>query len=245
MKFDIKPIRIFRHIACEGPGHFADILAHYNIPYQLVRIDKGETPPPQIDDVSGLVFMGGPMSVNDDLPWIAQEMQLIRNAVDIGLPVLGHCLGGQLISRALGGTIRANPVKELGWFIVEKTAGDAANDWLAALPQQNLMFHWHGETFSIPPGAQAILHSEHCRHQGFVIGNTLALQCHVEMTADMVKEWAERYEEELREPSATVQSRTEMTTELGRKIDELQQAADVLYRRWLRPILAQRDARKD
>lgn len=233
----MKPIRIFRHISCEGPGYFASFLKNYNIPYQLVCIDAGETPPTQIDDISGLVFMGGPMSANDDLPWIHQELELIQRAVANNLPVLGHCLGGQFISKALGGIISANPVKEIGWLPVQKLANPQADDWLDGLIKENTLFHWHGETFSIPEGATPILKSQHCAHQGFVIGNTLALQCHVEITADMVREWATLYQDELSSPTETVQSLEDMVSNLDKRIEDLQNVADVLYRRWLRPIL--------
>ena len=233
----MKPIRIFRHIRCEGPGYFATFLENYNIPYQFVCIDAGETPPTQIDDVSGLVFMGGPMSANDDLPWIHQELGLIQQAVANNLPVLGHCLGGQFISKALGGEISANPVKEIGWLPVQKITNSHADDWLDGLTKENTLFHWHGETFSIPEGATPILKSQHCAHQGFVIGNTLALQCHVEITADMVREWANLYQDELTSPTETVQSLEDMASNLDKRIEGLQRVADVLYRHWLKPIL--------
>lgn len=233
----MKPIRIFRHITCEGPGYLASFLKNYNIPFELVRIDKGESPPPQIDDVSALVFMGGPMSVNDDLAWIHQELVLIQKAVAAGLPVLGHCLGGQLIAKALGGHISANPVKEIGWLPIQKIDNEQANDWLKDIQDDCLAFHWHGETFSIPDAATPILKSRHCAHQGFIIGNTLALQCHVEMTSEMVREWASLYEDELAAPSDTVQSRETITTDLENKVQQLQQTADALYRRWLQPLM--------
>jgi GMP synthase-like glutamine amidotransferase len=180
--------------------------------------------------------MGGPMSVNDDLPWIEQELNLIRKAVECDLPVLGHCLGGQLISKALKGSISANPVKEIGWLPVQKIAHGLTNEWLDGIPDETTMFHWHGETFSIPEGATAILKSRHCEHQGFVIGHTLALQCHIEMTSPMVREWASLYKDELLEPSETIQSYDEMTFELDEKVKNLQKAANILYDRWLKPI---------
>jgi GMP synthase-like glutamine amidotransferase len=233
----MKPVRIFRHIDCEGPGYFAEILKHYSIPFELVRIDAGDTLPPAIDDVSGLVFMGGPMSVNDDLPWIAQELALIRRAVAADLPVLGHCLGGQLIARALGGTVYANPVKEIGWLPVQKLPGEVADDWLSGLGDEHSLFHWHGETFSLPMGATSILQSRHCAQQGFVIGKTLALQCHVEMTTNMVRKWVARYADELAVPSDTVQSPETVLAGVEEKIAGLHRVADVLYRRWLRAIV--------
>jgi len=234
----MKPVRIFRHIACEGPGYFAVVLENYNIPFELVRIDAGEILPTQIDDVSALVFMGGPMSVNDDIEWIPQELALIRKAVDANLPVLGHCLGGQLISKALGGEITANPVKEIGWLAVQKAPGPQADDWLEDFSDGSMLFHWHGETFSIPDDATAILRSELCPHQGFVIGNTLALQCHIEMTGTMVREWTALYKDELTDPATSVQSQTEILENLEERVRQLHNTADALYRRWLQPLMA-------
>ena len=177
------------------------------------------------------------MSVNDPLPWIAHELDLIREGADRQLPVLGHCLGGQLISRALGGEITANPVKEIGWHPVRRTQSAAAADWLGGMAGEATLFHWHGETFSIPSGAEVILESDWCANQAFAVDNILALQCHVEMTAPMVSEWASRYEDELREPSASVQSAAQMTADLEARVTALQQVADQLYRHWLRPAL--------
>jgi GMP synthase-like glutamine amidotransferase len=97
----MKPVAIFRHIPIEGPGYFATFLDNNHIPWRLIKIDAGEKPPASIDEFSGLVFMGGTMSVNDDLPWIGQELSLIRQAVAADVPVLGHCLGGQLMAKAL------------------------------------------------------------------------------------------------------------------------------------------------
>jgi len=233
----MKPLTVFRHIACEGPGYLDVVLERYSIPYRLVRIDLNEPVPGDLEETSGLVFMGGPMSVNNPLPWIRQELDLIQAARARDLPILGHCLGGQLISKALGGTVSANPVKEIGWHPVRKSNTLAAGDWLDGLPQEAILFHWHGEMFSIPEGAEVILENDNCVHQGFASGNTLALQCHVEMTAPMVGEWATLYRDELVNAAATVQSREEMTASLDSRIAAARQVADHLYRRWLRPLL--------
>jgi len=236
----MRPLTIFRHIACEGPAYLAEVLDRHAIPWRLVRIDEDEPVPDSLADSSGLVFMGGPMSVNDPLPWIEQELALIHRAQAENMPVLGHCLGGQLICKALGGTISANTVKEIGWHSVRKCNTPAAEKWLADLPDETTLFHWHGETFSIPDGAEVILESEHCPHQAFAIGNTLALQCHVEMMPPMVTEWAALYAHELQETSTTVQSAEQMTTNLSARILEAQQVADIIYERWLSPLLAER-----
>jgi GMP synthase-like glutamine amidotransferase len=233
----MRPLTVFRHITCEGPGYLAEVLERNAVPYDIVRIDQGDTVPSSIDGSAGLVFMGGPMSVNDDLPWIEQELALIRQAQAAGLPVLGHCLGGQLICRALDGTVAANRVKEIGWHSVRSTGTAAARHWLGEQPGGPELFHWHGETFSLPEGADLLLENDNCAHQAFAIGNTLALQCHVEMTAPMVVEWASLYKDELQNPGDSVQSAEQMTSGLDERIEAAQQVADPLYQRWLQPVL--------
>jgi GMP synthase-like glutamine amidotransferase len=234
----VKPLRIFRHFPTEGPGYFAHFLGQRKIPYELIRIDAGEDVPPRLEDTSGLVFMGGPMSVNDDLPWIKQELGLIRRAAEAGLPLLGHCLGGQLISKALGGRITVNPVEEIGWHLVQRIENEAARDWLGDLPEYFEVFHWHGETFTLPEGAAPILTSRYCAQQGFVAGNILALQCHIEMTAEMVGEWVRAGGKESLTSTPSVQSEAEMMQDLSARIDTLHKVAEVFYTRWLHSLEA-------
>ena len=142
----MKPLYIFRHIDCEGPAYLAEVLARRAIPWQLIAIDAGDSVPPSIDGCSGLVFMGGPMSVNDDLPWIEHELDLIRLAQDAGMPVLGHCLGGQLICKALGGAITANPVREIGWHPVRRSETATARFVVVSNPK---MVFWGSAPFPV------------------------------------------------------------------------------------------------
>ena len=108
----MKPVAIFRHSPGEGPGYFATSLDSRSLPWQLVRLDAGEPVPADPTAFSGLAFMGGPMSVNDSLPWIEPVCALIRAAMAADIPVIGHCLGGQLMSKALGGVVSKNPRSE-------------------------------------------------------------------------------------------------------------------------------------
>ena len=229
----MQEILVFRHAPHEGPGYLADYLQRHRLPHRLIRIDRGDPVPSSIDGISGIVLMGGPMSVNDPLPWIPKVSELIRKAVAADLPVLGHCLGGQLISKALGGSITRNPIKEIGWLPVSRVSGLLADNWLDGLPAEFEVFHWHGETFSIPPGATRILGSRDCANQAFVIGKTLAFQCHVEMTADMVREWARVGAGELAPVCATVQNPQTMTVDLDARVRRLQAVADKFYDRWI------------
>jgi len=229
----MKPILIFRHIACEGPGYLGDYLTSRDIPFHIVCVDQGEEVPEEPTVYSGLVFMGGPMSVNEPVPWIERELKLIYRAYKENMPILGHCLGGQLISKALGGEITSNPVTEMGWYSVRGVESTYSKDWLKGLPKQFEVFHWHGETFSLPDDAVPLLQSKFCNNQAFVIGNSLALQFHVEMKINMVKEWFEFYENEMPEPSSSVQSREQMLENLQEKIRSSKTIADVLYTKWL------------
>jgi len=229
----MKQIIIFRHIACEGPGYLGDYLTSRGIPFHIICVDQGEEVPVDPSDYSGFVFMGGPMSVNEPIPWIEKELQLIRMAYQENIPVLGHCLGGQLICKALGGEITSNPVCEMGWYPVRGIENEHSKDWLKDLPEQFEVFHWHGETFSLPEGAVPLLQSDFCKNQAFIIGNCLALQCHVEMKSNMVQEWFDFYEDDVPEPSLSVQSREQMLENLEERIHNSKVVADVFYEKWL------------
>ncbi len=235
----MKPIAVFRHSPGEGPGYFAMFLEGQGIPWELVAIDNGEMPPTSAALFSGLCFMGGPMSVNDDLPWIPRSLDLIRDADRRGVPVIGHCLGGQLMSKAFGGAVSRNPVKEIGWGQVDKVAGPVADDWMGAA-DGFLSFHWHGETFSIPPGADRIMGSRWCANQGFVRGPHLGMQCHVEMTPTMIASWCRIGGDEIKavREQPSVQSPEAMQTAVDERLHGLRVMADRLYTRWLAGLTA-------
>src|SRR3954469_23832429 len=179
----MKPVAIFRASPTEGPGYFATYLERRSIAWQLVALDADARVPRDARAYAGLAFMGGPMSVNDDLPWVGAAVELIRDAVRKDVPLLGHCLGGQLVSKALGGSVRANPVKEIGWGEVRVADNEVARERLGGLPSF-LSFQGHGETFSIPPGATRVLENSYCANQAFALGKHFGMQCHVEMTED-------------------------------------------------------------
>lgn len=231
----MKPIAIFRHSPTEGPGYFASFLAQRGLPFTLVRVDQGESVAMQPASYSGLVFMGGPMSVNDDLPWIARELELIQQAVAKDIPVLGHCLGGQLIAKALGVKVAKNRVPEIGWGEVTVSAHPLAHEWFGSSRSFD-SFHWHGETFSLPRGATHLLSSPYCENQAFCIGHTLAMQCHVEMTEELVKTWAKAGVNVTSKTSPSVQSQNDMLQNLPSKIAALNEVADTVYARWLTGI---------
>ena len=198
-----------------------------------MALDQGEAVPRDARRYAGLAVMGGPMSANDDLPWIAPLLEALRSAVRQDVPLIGHCLGAQLMSRAFGGTVRANPVREIGWGEVRVADNGVAREWLGSL-QAFETFQWHGETFSIPPGATRVLEGEHCPNQAFALGRHFGMQCHVEMTADLVRSWIGSGAEELAQhrKSPAVQAPEEMQRDLEPRLDRLHQVADKIYDRW-------------
>ncbi|MBI3526715.1 MAG: type 1 glutamine amidotransferase [Betaproteobacteria bacterium] len=230
----MKPIAIFRHSPTEGPGYFATYLDSRDLPWQLVALDRGEAVPSRTEDFSGLVFMGGPMSVNDDLAWIAPELELIRKAVAADVPVLGHCLGGQLMSKALGGSVGRNPIKEIGWGEIEVADNPEARAWFGSDLKRFESFHWHGETFTIPPGGVRIMGNRNCENQGFAIGRSIGMQCHVEMTEALIESWCKSGADEIATArSSAVQTEDEMRRGMGQKLVALRAVATRLYDHWV------------
>jgi GMP synthase-like glutamine amidotransferase len=229
----MKPVGIFRSARSEGPAYFASYLERRSIPWQLVPLDEGAPVPRDPRLFSGLVFMGGPMSVNDDLPWIAPALEIVREAVRKDVPVLGHCLGGQLMSKALGGAVRPSACKEIGWGEVRVCDNGVAREWLGELAAFEA-FQWHGETFSIPPGATRVLENAHCANQAFAIGKHFGMQCHVEMTAELLDNWLQGGAEEIEASASSpaVQRPEEMKADLQSRLERLHEVANRIYDRW-------------
>ncbi|MBU0623172.1 MAG: type 1 glutamine amidotransferase [Gammaproteobacteria bacterium] len=233
----MNPVAIFRHSHTEGAGHFALFLNQQNIPWQMIHVDLGEAVPSDAAAFSGLVFMGGPMSVNDDLPWIPKVLALIRDAYAKDIPLLGHCLGGQLMSKSLGGVVTKNPIKELGWGKVNVADNATAHEWFGDIRQFD-SFHWHGETFSLPQDSVHLLSSAHCANQAWAIGKHLAMQCHVEMTEQMIRDWCRVGADEIATNlnSPAVQTAETMQAQMSEKLPHLHKVAEQLYRHWLHGI---------
>ncbi|WP_298712696.1 type 1 glutamine amidotransferase [Chitinophaga sp.] len=169
-------IRIFQHVPFEGPAAIAEWANGKGHELAFTRFYEDD-PLPASADVDMLVVMGGPMSVNDtgQYPWLRNEMAFIADAVESGKPVLGVCLGSQLLAAALGAKVYPNAQPEIGWFPVQFTA-----EWA---PATLTVCHWHGDTFDLPEGAELLAHSDITKHQAFRVGNNaVGLQFHLEMT---------------------------------------------------------------
>jgi len=232
----MKPVAIFRHTSREGPGYITKFLDKHKIPWKVIAIDAGAAVPQDASAYAGLVFMGGPMSVNDDLPWIPQVLAVIRDAVGKDIALLGHCLGGQLISKALGAVVSRNQVKEIGWGEVSVSDNRIARSWFGDC-QHFVAFHWHGETFALPQGATHLLSSPYCHNQVYALGKHLAMQCHVEMTAEMIEVWCTAGADEIAANSSpAVQSAHEIKRRMNEYLPRLNSMAEQLYGHWIKGL---------
>ena len=235
----VRPVVVFRFSGTEGPGHFATFLDARRVPWKLLKLDQGEAVPPSSEPFAGLGFMGGPMSANDDLPWTAAMLELMREARSRGVPMIGHCLGGQMMSRAMGGEVTRNPVKEIGWSRVQVEDSPLARAWFGDDLREFTTFQWHGETFTIPPGGERILTGEHCPNQAYVVDERhLGLQCHVEMTPEMIASWigSGRSEVEANLSSPAVQPVERIQADMPKRLPALSSTAERLYTRWIRNL---------
>jgi GMP synthase-like glutamine amidotransferase len=160
----------------------------------------------------------------------------MRDAVSRKVPMIGHCLGGQMMSRALGAEVTRNPVKEIGWNPVKVDDTPAAREWFGDDLAGFITFQWHGDTFALPRGAERILTGGHCANQAYVYDDRhLALQCHVEMTPEMIESWiaSGAGEIEANRTSPAVQPVSTITREMDARLPDLSRNAERLYRHWI------------
>lgn len=179
-------VLVLRHEPFEHLGHFAAVLDEGQVKYRYHELGE----PFDGERHSGLIVMGGPMSANDDLPGLRDELTLIETALRDGVPILGICLGSQLIARALGARVYRNAGLEIGWEPVWLTEAGLDDALLGGMASPEMFFHWHGETFDLPEGAEWLAYSEKCRHQAYRFGRKVyGIQFHPEITAEMIADW--------------------------------------------------------
>ncbi|MGO0123098.1 type 1 glutamine amidotransferase [Desulfothermobacter acidiphilus] len=190
-----------QHVACEGPGLLAEVLSSEGWELDIRVMDQpGATLPETIASYKALIVLGGPMGAYEEeaYPYLYKVQELIRNAISRRVPVLGICLGGQLIARALGAAVNPNAVKEIGWYKIRLTEAGKKTPLFQNLPEEFWVFQWHGDTFDLPEGAILLAKGDTCTNQAFVYRDCAwALQFHLEVTPAMVAHWAEIYREEL------------------------------------------------
>jgi len=224
-------IHSLEHQPAEGPGKIADWAAARGHTLVSTALYAGE-PPPALDAFDLLVVMGGGMNIyqHRDHPWLVAEKEFLRRAIDAGKPILGICLGAQLLADVLGGKVFQNPEKEIGWFPVTITDRRAP---FAGFPEKMNVMHWHGDTFETPPGARLVAESAGCPRQAFVVRDRIVgLQFHPEMGAVHVADLAHISMEEL-VPARYVQTPEQLTqtpADLARSHAALDSLLDELVR---------------
>ena len=186
------PWVVLQHVSYEGPGAIAPAVRGAGFDLSVVRVDQGESVP-RGDDVgamAGIVVMGGPMSVHDDLPWLEPERGLLRAAVDLRVPVLGICLGAQQLAAALGADVMTGAEPEHGVGEVHLTDAALSDPVFGPAPAALPCVHWHGDTFSLPGGAIRLAGNAAYENQAFRVGpNAYGLQFHVEVTGSLMAHW--------------------------------------------------------
>jgi len=179
-----------RHVPFEGIGLLAPSFQERGIVCDYADLYREGASVPDIAAYAGLIFMGGPMSANDSLPFLDRERALVAQAIEREQPLLGICLGSQLIARCLGAEVHRNPQKEIGWFDIHFTEAAADDALFAGLRGPENVFHWHGETWELPRGAERLAWSQACNNQAFRSGrNIYGLQFHLEVTPAMIADW--------------------------------------------------------
>ena len=226
----MKPVGIFQHDPLQAPGYLVSFLDEAAIPWRVVRAAEGDDVPRTARSFSGLVLLGSDQSVNDGLPWIERELRLTRDALACGVPVLGHCFGGQLLARSLGATVHRNAFPSIGWSRLRLTPAA----WpLFGERADILAFNWHYESFAIPAGATRTLFGTHCLNKGFVHGKHFAFQSHLEVTEQIVEAWCTAHRDELEAACGpVVQSEAEIRAALPERVAAIHVAARCAYRRW-------------
>jgi len=191
-----------QHASFEGLGSIKAWLQNAGYEISITKVcESMKLPSP--NEIDLLVLTGGPMSVNDEFSWLSLEKEFVRRVIEFSKPVLGICLGAQLMANAMGGEVFPNPVKEIGWFPVQSVA--TKPDTTFVFPESTRVFHWHSETFSLPPGAIRIAESAGCQNQAFQMGKSvIGLQFHLETTSESAQELVSNCKDEL-VPSRYVQ----------------------------------------
>jgi len=226
---------VLQHIACEPPGVFEDVLDERAVQLHRVELDEGDALP-DWREFDAIVAMGGPMSVNDDatFPWLTEEKRAIGDAVRAGTPYWGVCLGVQLLAASLGARVYPGPEPEVGLLPVSMTGEARSDPVFADAPHELLTLQWHGDTFDLPEGAVRLAGSHAYPNQAFRFERAYGVQFHLEVSAEMAREWAEvpEYVASL-ERTLGSDGAPDFLTAIEAGADEMRTAGRSLFERWL------------
>lgn len=234
-----RPVLILQHMSTDGPAALGTWLHEEGIAVDLRDTEAGDDFPDCIGKYRALAVLGGEMSANDPLPSLRQAESLIRQAVDTGIPVIGHCLGGQLMAKALGARVGPSPASEIGWHDIDLLDTPATRDWFGdGLTHVGhvRVFQWHHEAFTLPAGAIRLAGSRACPNQAFSLGPHLAMQFHVELDADKLWCWtADNVPEDLAalKTQSTELAYAQMRAEAMELLPVQIRLARRLYARWM------------
>ena len=196
----MKEVLVFQHDPFEDLGFFSEVLEKQRTAYRVLRLFHGEMPAEDWEHIGALIILGGPMSVNDEeeYPFLRWEKRIIRAAIDEAVPVVGICLGAQLIAATLGTLVYHGRVKEIGWSPISITPHGQVDSLLGYLPENATVFQWHGDGFELPSGAIRLASSVNYENQAFRVGkNIYALQFHLEVTPPMIARWIDERSKDL------------------------------------------------
>lgn len=218
----------------DGPAFLASWLQAQRVPFELCSVAAGDRVPLRIDGFEAIAVLGGAMSVNDPLPFLRRTELLLQDAIARGVPVLGHCLGGQLLARALGASVQDNPQPEIGWSTIRRTDHPLARAWLGDA-EELAVFQWHEQTFALPDGAVLLAGNAVCAQQAFAFGPHLGMQFHIEVNAEKLGRWAVEAPRpgDAQLAHASVQDEPTMRAGTARWLAASQLNATRIYRRWL------------
>jgi GMP synthase (glutamine-hydrolysing) len=225
-------VLVIQHEQCEGLGSIAEALAASGVEARYVRAFAGDEIPRTPGPAVGLVVMGGPMGVyhHPRLTYLADEMRLIEAALGAGRPILGICLGSQLVAQVLGADVRPSGLKEIGWYPVSAAAAAATDPLWQGVPPRFPAFHWHGDAFPLPPGTVHLAGTEQCRFQAFRRGtNVYGIQFHLEVTDGIVREMVRAWPEELAEEGL---DGARIVADTPRFLPEMRRVADQVFGGW-------------
>ena len=225
-------VLVLQHEDCEPLGTIEDALRGAGLRFRYVRGYAGEPVPGDLGNAPGLVVMGGPMGVYEAerYPFLADEMELIEQAVARNVPVLGTCLGSQLLATVLGASVRPGAQREIGWYPVTRTEAGADDPLWGLLPPTFVGFQWHGDVFDVPPGAVHLASSELTQCQAFRYGpSAYGVLSHSEVTEEIVREWTTAFADELADVGL---SAADILDPLPAHLPALQEAGQAFFSAW-------------